>query len=388
MFLITHDGVFSSSEITTTAILTLINDKCILLRTQDLKTIQLLADLKIHESEHHLFFKKYSELLSSNSSIVVFDVIGVHDPPKNIFDQDQQESTESFYDNNFKSVKMSSTGMVFKKHNKQLIKRIMEECKIFKSMNINKFIESKRYKDLIECIYDNYFLGIDAFNNVVNETEITLVKQWTWSRTLAAYNTYQHFGAPSKYNIEDISIDFLEYVNPDCDYLVQEKRENISFKRAVEVVRQNLELYLRQHIYTFTIAYEIVLKKISIAEQYKEGQIVYWKQLDDVKNVDLDFDLDVDVTFIKKMQIEHFPKAKFFIYQPKGTAKMFRIYGAAVNLVTNKSKAYLKKEWRGLRGEPLIRISSMKRISFVHASGFTGGAFNFQTSLDMCVQSL
>ncbi|KAF7700710.1 UPF0160 protein MYG1, mitochondrial [Cucumispora dikerogammari] len=384
MFLITHSGAFHCDEVTSTAIFTLIYDKCILLRTRDLKLIQALIDLKIHESEYHLFFSKYKELLSSNSSISVYDVFGKYDPTKNIYDHHQKGFFESFYKDKFQYVKMSSAGLVFKHFGKSLIKSIMENCELFKSVNIKEFIESKRYNELIEYIYEYYFLGIDASDNGIEDTEATPVKERLWSQMPELYNTYDYFGASKKYTLENISAEYLRSTGIAEKNATEDEKRNISFNRAVEVSRQDLEFYLKRKIYTFAIEYEIVLKQISIAEQYEGGQIVYWKRLADKKGVDF----NDDVMFRKKMQIEHLPKAKFFIYQPSRTGDFFRIYGAAVDLVSNKDKAYLKKEWRGLRGPSLVRVSSLKNIVFVHASGFTGAAKDLTTSIKMCVDSL
>ncbi|KAF7698593.1 UPF0160 protein [Cucumispora dikerogammari] len=383
MFLITTGGPFFCCEVTATAILTLINKNCIIFRTRDTKLIQLIMDSKINQSEHNRFFKKYLKLQSNKSTTIVYNTLGTYNPLKNIYDHHQPNFTKSFYDTKFKYVKMCSASMIFKHYNKQLIKSIMEDCKVFESININEFLESNKYKDLIEHVYENYFLNIDANEHAIQNSSVTPFTNRPWQDVINIYNDYSSFGDPTAYTLQDISTDFLQYNKISGTKLNEEKKREKSFNYAVKVCREDLELYLRRKIYTFSIEYEKILKKISLVEEFEEGKVVYWKQLDDKCQ-----DVGEDLTFIKRLQIKHLPKARFFIYEPKKEGDMFRIYGALADYKTLKNKAYLKVDWRGLRDKELIEVSSFKKIGFVHANGFTGGAYDFETALKMCIESL
>ncbi|XP_059613544.1 MYG1 protein [Phlebotomus argentipes] len=51
-------------------------------------------------------------------------------------------------------------------------------------------------------------------------------------------------------------------------------------------------------------------------------------------------------------------------------------------------RKFLHKDWRGLRGDELEKISGIEKINFVHHNGFIGGAFNREAALKMAEKSL
>lgn len=383
MFLITHSGSFHCDEVTSTAIFTLINKKCILLRTRNLEVMKLLIDNKIKGSEYEKFFENYKEFLATNK-LAIYDVYGKYIPEKNVFDHHQREFSSTFYDDKFKYVKMSSAGLVFKHFGKELITAIIKDNKLLrKHIKIDDFINSTAYEELILDVYENYFLCIDANDNGVNHSEEEPVNPRYWPHVVNLYNISENFGKKSEYELSNISYEYKKSREFEDEVLEETKRKNASFNHAVEFARSDLELFLRKKIFTFGIEYSILLKEIEQAESLKNGKIIVWKE------TKKDFEVGMtDTEFKKKLQLKFFPDALFFIYPPPFENGQFRIYGASESLKTYKCKAYLKKEWRGIRDEKLKEISQLDKISFVHSSGFTGGAYNLETAIKMAEESI
>lgn len=65
---------------------------------------------------------------------------------------------------------------------------------------------------------------------------------------------------------------------------------------------------------------------------------------------------------------------KFIIYCDNSGESPWRVLAVPVGLKSFASRIPLKEEWRGHRGEELQAICGIPDASFVHMSGFTGGA--------------
>lgn len=77
---------------------------------------------------------------------------------------------------------------------------------------------------------------------------------------------------------------------------------------------------------------------------------------------------------------------KFVLYSDYGTSWR-------VGTVPPKSDSFdmrvpLFAEWRGLRDQELAEKSGIHDITFVHGTGFTGGAISFESALKMAKFSL
>ncbi|OQS54437.1 metal-dependent protein hydrolase domain-containing protein [Ecytonucleospora hepatopenaei] len=268
---------------------------------------------------------------------IVYDVGFVCDPKKKRFDHHMATFTETFNDKY--NVKLSSAGLIFKYYHKELFtKKFNFNCY---TKEVQEFITDK--------IYREYFLPADALDNGYDFHYDLLGIESARPRSIqdmvAAYNV--HFIESAK-NYEAVQL--------------------TNFSRALEMVREDLKNYLSFIFESYACEMEEAMREI---KENKNKNIF-------IPNKNYNRSLLQDL-------LDNHDEVKFVIFT-KG--KNYRIYAVNKKGKQFETRCPLKKEWRGTRDEELQKISGISEITFVHATGFTGGASTLEAAIKMCEESM
>lgn len=81
-------------------------------------------------------------------------------------------------------------------------------------------------------------------------------------------------------------------------------------------------------------------------------------------------------------------EVKFVVYENKSDTSSWRLTAVPASYRSFASRVPLKEEWRGKRDEDLQRISGVPDATFVHNTGFTGGAKSLEGVKSMAYKTL
>lgn len=228
-------------------------------------------------------------------------------------------------------MKLSSAGLVYKYHCKEL----------FKKYNFDT--NNPLYEEIRLEIYNTFFLYVDAMDNGVSIfNEIT-------PRTIGSL--VQQFNIYNCKNEADL-----------------EKMQNEAFFKALEVVTLDFKNYLNFIFNEFVPSY----------------QSVY----DEMLNLSGDIyitDLKIATSLIYTVDVQLKKNLKYVIFKNKND---FRVLALPVKKGSFETRAPLHKDWRGLHNEALSKVSGIEGCTFVHMTGFTGGNKTLEGAIKMCEASL
>ncbi|KAK6090972.1 hypothetical protein P3W45_000217 [Vairimorpha bombi] len=264
MKLVTHNGRFHYDELLASAILTKIYPESTIIRTRDSKVI--------------------------STGDIVYDVGGVYDPSRNLYDHHQPTFTET-YSSDY-NIKLSSAGLVYKHFHESFLSLY----------NIHP--TGTLYKKLTKKIYKEFFLGADAQDN--------------------GYNIYGEIKPRTIYAM-------ISLYNSEDNLISDQQNEN--FRKALTIVSKDLDLYIN-HVIT------------SWYNKYKELEILI-NQTDDyilVSDVYYSYDL------ILEIEKENNKNILFLVYP---SDDLYKIRAINTDTTNFSLKCPLKKEWRGRRGDEL-----------------------------------
>lgn len=300
MKIVTHNGRFHQDDVLASVMLKKIYPHSEIIRTRDQDII--------------------------NSASIVYDVGGVFDPATLRFDHHQISFDEKFSDKFI--YKLSSAGLVFRHFASELIATYGFDT------------TQDNFKSLVEEIYANYFLGVDAIDN--------------------GYNT------DSKYMVRGLSNLVSDFNNEES------QNESIQYARFGECMKL-IEIDLNNIMNKMLFSVFPMQKAVRELLKETEGEILITKEFISPSSVTL-------------YENEYGKDIKFIVHVIKDNDIRVRTVPLGVN--TFDSKYYLKKEWRGRRGEELEILSGIPGITFVHATGFIGGCQSLEGALEMCKLSL
>ncbi|KAF7683658.1 UPF0160 protein [Astathelohania contejeani] len=301
MKLITHDEKFHLDEVLSSVILK-----------------RIYPDAKITRSRNN-------EII--NSGDIVYDVGGIFDPTKKRFDHHQPTFHETYSPKY--NIKLSSSGLIYKYFTDEF----------FKTYGVESTHE--HYKELVEEVYETYFLSADAHDNGYQITGDIV------PRTLAAM--VGNFNSNQKFS----------------------KEQDEAFYRAMEFVEKDLNMYMSEKINNWLPS----INHLDAIVKKSEGPIL----IDDSS-----FHFD-SIDLILKVEKKYGKDIKYVITEHRNN---YKIYAVPKRARYFENKVPLKKEWGGLRDEELEKVSGIKGAKFVHASGFIGICTNLKGALEMCKKSM
>ncbi|EPR77684.1 hypothetical protein SLOPH_228 [Spraguea lophii 42_110] len=205
-------------------------------------------------------------------------------------------------------------------------------------------IDITSYKKLVDYIYCQYFLGVDAHDNGLSHINI------------------------ETRGIEDLLKNMDDFVS------------------ALKVVIRDLYFYLNKNLLVCGKFFKImntlkIYNNILILCKKGEEQDLeideFQRTHGDVINYVNDY---IPKTLISFMLYD---EISFIIYSRKNDNRIY-----SVEKEKFVSKVLLKKAWRGLRDEELQKESKIEDAKFVHYSGFTGGCLSLKSAVEMGLESL
>lgn len=259
---------------------------------------------------------------------IVYDVGRIYDPERNRYDH-HQNTFDTKYSEKY-NVKLSSAGLIY----------VHFHDKLFEQYGMTKE-NYPRYDEIVEKVYFEFFLPADAIDNGYDAIygEIR-------SRTVA--------DVVRNYNVFTKALTKAE--------------EDTRFRMALDFVSKDLHNYLYYVMYDYAPKYKEIYSDL----KNFTGDIFITEKI--VSN-DLLYELN------EKLQ----KNLKFIIMKTKIE---YRIITIPLQIGKFGIKYPLHKDWRGLSGDELVRVSGISGAVFVHASGFTGANKTLEGALEMCNLSL
>lgn len=324
----THDGTFHCDDVTA----------CYMLKQLD-------------RFKEHEIIRTRDKIKLAQAEIVV-DVGSELDVDKLRLDHHQRSFVQTIKDyhpnikstNPNKPVRLSSSGLVFAIFGKDLIVKLLNfPCKLYNELDDS---DKKKVDDIYAKAYSEFFEEIDAIDNGV---EIASGEDVT-------YNYHINSGLSNR----------VARLNPINDNATDEQRLE-HFKKAMEVVGSE------------------------IVEGIQFLGNIWWPQRQSFKSIILDrkkFDPSGQILLMNASNLVGWKSAvfefeeelgivgevKFVIFQTNTEESPWRATGVSSSLKSFSLRVPLKEEWRGKRDQELQEVSGIADATFVHMSGFTGGA--------------
>lgn len=244
---------------------------------------------------------------------------------------------------------MSSAGLVFCFYGERVIDEILKK-------HANVSLSDRNLKLTFKQLYANFIMEIDAIDNGV---------QMCPSGEEPLYNISTHLSKRvGNFNInweeEDKGININGRFEEAMAYAGREFVENVisiggSWIRAREYVRHALE---------------------TANEVHESGEILLLEKFCPWKH-----HLH---TLEKEYHKDGVPKLVIFA----DTSGQWRIAGVPLDPDSFLGRKFLPEDWRGLRNEDLSKLVGIDGLTFVHHTGFIGGAVTKEAAISMAIKSL
>lgn len=298
--------------------------------------------LKYHPTYENSIIVRTRNKEILNQCDLICDVGGEYNLETNRFDHHMSTFNETF--NKEHTIKLSSAGLVFKHFGKDIVINILQKYGWYEKNkeHIDEFIE-KIYKDFIE--------SVDGRDNGIENYPIDI---------LPKYKEHSHYSSR------------IARLNPS--WIESGVDINECFAKAWDVAEEEIYYLVKNLATSYFIAIDIVKQSLKNLEKYPSlnnkvlilGHFCPWKHIL----------LDLEVENKMEGQI------LFVIFQ--GNDGGYRISTVPLNKTNDYAfRKGLPEAWRGRRDEELAKISGISDITFVHSSGFIGGAKSFESILKM-----
>lgn len=273
---------------------------------------------------------------------ILVDVGSVYDPKTLRFDHHQRGFDETFSENH--NVKLSSAGLVYKHYGYDVVQKLVGSD----SKEDTEKVYQKIYRDFIE--------GIDGIDNGVSQYPKDAKKAYSVGTDLSSR---------------------VGHLNPMWNEPSDDSTVAERFDAAMQMAGAEFVSVVTRLAKSWLPAREIV--KNSLADRlsvHPSGRILrlqqftVWKEHLD----NLEVELKVD------------PLTLYVLYED--TAKCWRIQCVAVAPGSFDSRKALPEPWRGIRDADLEKVTGVTGATFVHATGFIGGAKTYDAALEMAIKSM
>lgn len=324
----THDATFHCDDVTA----------CFMLKQLD-------------RFKDHEIVRTRDEKILAEAEIVV-DVGSVLDVDRLRLDHHQRSFVQTIRDyhpnikstNPDKPIRLSSSGLVFAIFGKDLIVKLLRlPGNLYKELND---ADKKKVDDIFAKAYTEFFEEIDAIDNGVDIA----------SGENVTYNYHINSGLSNRVArlnpLENDATDEqrLQHFKKAMGMVGEEVIEGIHFLGNIWWPKRQEFRRFFQDRKNFDPSGQILL--------LDKDYLVGWKSAV--------YDIEEELGAVGEV--------KFIIYQTVSEDTPWRTTGVPGSLKSFSLRAPLKEEWRGKRNEELQQVSGISDASFVHMSGFTGGA--------------
>uniref|UniRef100_A0A7G3AUC4 Putative metal-binding protein n=1 Tax=Lutzomyia longipalpis TaxID=7200 RepID=A0A7G3AUC4_LUTLO len=283
---------------------------------------------------------------------IVVDVGGIFDVTKKRFDHHQKSFGDSLsslrpefgtkYD-----VRLSSAGLIYVHYGEEIISAILQK-------EVNVQLDKKSLEMIFRMVYEKFIQEIDAIDNGV-----------------------PMFEGEAKYSIHTGINSRIQDLNQQWKIVKEPFDSNEQFGKAMNLVGsefvQKILHYTESWLPARTIVEQALLNREKI---HPSGSIMLlepfcpWKE------------------HLAQLEAEHkIEECLKYVVWCDGKSD-YRCMAVPVTPESVICRKFLHKDWRGLRGEELEKVSGIPQINFVHHNGFIGGAFSREAVLKMAELSL
>ncbi|XP_002000341.3 MYG1 protein [Drosophila mojavensis] len=308
----------------------------------------MLKQLPEYENAE-IFRSRDDEALRAKCDIIV-DVGGVFDHEKKWYDHHQLSFKETFstvhpeLGDEF-DIRLSSAGLVYSFYGERVIQSILQ-----RERNIQ--LSEANMKLAFLQIYRNFICELDAIDNGVPMFE----------------------GGEPRYKISTHLSARIGKLNPSWQDMNLDTDQRFHMAMSVagkEFVENVLEvacswIAARDHV-------RLALEKA--ASIHESRQILLLETFCPWK-VHLD-------SLEKEYDVKGVPKLVIF-----NDGNSWRVAGVPVTPTSYVGRKFLPKPWRGLRDKELCQIAEIEDLTFVHHTGFIGGAKTKEAALAMALKSI
>jgi len=281
---------------------------------------------------------------------VVVDVGAIYDAATLRFDH-HQRGFDSTFSSRF-SIKLSSAGLVYKHFG---MKWLEEVLRLHRGLQVEEEEKEAVYLKL----YEDFFLGIDAVDNGVEQFE----------------------GGICRYKqVTDLS-SRIARLNPSWTSECSDSERDERFARALEMAEAEVLDVLRGMIESWLPARKLTRSAYaSRYDSHSSGQILVLKQFFPWRSELLAVEAELGCP----------PEDQRVLYvvfpDSSGQWRVQAVPESELKLF--QSRKALPEPWRGVRDEELSRLAEIEGCVFVHASGFIGGHKTLEGALKMAEKAL
>lgn len=342
-FIGTHEGTFHCDDVTACYMLKSLN------RFKDHDIVRTRDPEKLAQAD------------------IVVDVGGELDIERLRLDHHQRSFNQTILDyhpklkitNPKKPTRLSSSGLVYSLFGKDYITKRLKLGETYADIKDND--ETRKMVDMIfEKAYIEFFEEIDAIDNGVDMA----------SGDNVVYNYHINSGISSR----------VARVNPNEKDATAEQRLEL-FKTAMKLVGKEIEEgidYLGNIWWPRCQQFrQFVMKR---KEVDPSGQIVLLEGDDLVSWKGTVYGLEEELGVVGEI--------KFVVYSDISSTPRWRATAVPVEPKSFRCRTPYKEEWRGKRDEELQQVSGVADATFVHMSGFTGGAKSYEGIMSLVRQTL
>ncbi|KAF0973237.1 hypothetical protein FDP41_008444 [Naegleria fowleri] len=271
---------------------------------------------------------------------IIVDVGAVYDPSRHRYDHHQASFKDTLNLDKFTKIRLSSAGLIYKHFGRQILEEL-----------IGDKATDEQKDDIYLRVYGNFIEHVDANDNGIEISDGEL-----------------------KYKITTALPNRVGRLNPKWN---APSDENIGFRKAIELTRneflESLDFYVNDWLPAYTIVEKAFLARESVDPS---GEIIVVDQFCPWK----------EHLFVLEEKYNAKGLIKYALFQDvKGD---WRVQAVPVEPGSFSSRIPLHKDWRGIRDAELSEKSAIPDCIFVHASGFIGGAKSFESALKMAQLSL
>jgi len=270
---------------------------------------------------------------------IVVDVGAEFDPKSHRYDHHQREFAE-FFDDEHKTTKLSSAGLIYKYFGRSIVKQLIQSTE-------------EDVELIYQHVYDGFVEGIDAVDNGVSQYPKDCKPNYNLNTGLSARVSRLN----PAWNQKNVDID-------------------AQFAKAMAMTGEEFEDAVMRKFNIWLPARAIVESSIKDRKNvHASGEVIALKTSTVWKSHLYDLEEELRI-----------PQLKYVLYSDD--AGNWRIQCVPERAGSFISRKPLPEAWRGVRDEALSKLSGIDGCIFVHASGFIGGNKTYEGALRMANDAL
>lgn len=297
---------------------------------------------------------------------ILVDVGQVYDPAAHKYDHHQREFQDTLDEKHF--IRLSSAGLIYKHFGREVLLDIVKNLPSLPNFvpQTPKVPSQSEMETLYQYMYENFVELFDGNDNGVPMYPTVL---GDGTKLVPAYKDRSSIVS----RVSRLNPWWNDTRSVDTDFM------DSQFKKAVEMVGNEFVESVDFFVRSWLPARQLVESAFSKRKQLNpSGRVIYFETHCPWKEHLFSLEKDLDVP--------NDEKPIYAIYQD--LQGLWRIQSIPLSPSSFENRLPLPSAWRGLRSSELQSVTNIQGASFVHASGFIGGANSKEDVLTMANYSL